>query len=296
MANARSCFLGFCLSACLVLTGVPPAWAQNGSTTVCCRSTLEITASRSVQLLVTAPNGFETGFDPLSIGGFVNQIPSSSYTLGFSGNAAAVGEEASVERRLEIGAPAASRYLVQAIGASSGDFRIRFKAFGRKGVVTIREFRGRIRPGQTRVYSVRDPSGPEAKFRVVPFTPFADLSVNLEVAGAAPPSFQIAGNLDLGSASSGFDPLHQPVSIRLASYAVTIPAGSFVQASPGTYKFDGAIQGATIRSQITRKGAGRFAFRMTVRGIDMSAAINPVRVLLLLGGNAGSTSVNAITR
>jgi hypothetical protein len=296
MTKPRLSFMALCLSAAVAVWGALPARAQNSNATPCCRGTLEITASRSVQLLVIAPDGFETGYDPFDIGGLVNQIPSSTYSLGFGESASAAGGEASVERRIEIGTPADGRYMVQAIGASSGDFGIKFKAIDGNGAVTVREFHGSALPGRTFVYFVRYSSGPGAKFGVTPLAPFSDLSVNLSVSGGSAPSFQIAGKLALGPASPGFDPPAQPVSIRLASYAVTIPSGSFVPSARGAYKFDGTIEGSTIHAKITREGAGGFAFQLNVQGIDMSAAINPVRVLLLFGRNAGSASVNAVSR
>lgn len=294
MTIRRFGFAGFCVSLILVLSCALSARPQKPIAAPCCRSALEITGNRSVQLLVIAPNGLETGFDPLVFGGLVDQIPSSNYSLGFVGAVSGAGEGARVERKIEIGTPAAGQYLVQAIGGFGGNFTVKFKATDQSGATTSRKFSGTTWPDRTFVYFVRYSPVPGAKFSVISLTPFSDFSANLDVSGI-PPSFRVSATLSLGSGSSRFDPVTQSVSFQLGSYAVTIPPRSFIRNKQGNYNFDGTIEGVTLQARIAPEGGSRFAFKLEVHDIDMSAAINPVRVLLILGDNAGATRVNALS-
>lgn len=286
---ARYLSTAFFLSFLLVFSFASPAHAQKTGGTPCCRSSLEITSSRSVQLLVNAPNGFETGYDPANYGTLVNQIPSSTYSLGFTGNGSS-----GVERKLEIGTPAAGRYVLQAIGESSGTFTLNLKATDERGALSIRRFHGTTRPGRTFVYFVKYSPAAGAKFTVTPLTPFSDFSASVTVVPAMPPSFRVSANISL-SASSSFEPIAQPVTFQLGSYAVTIPPGSFIRKDQENYEYDGTIEGITLESRISPEAGNKLAFALKVQGINLSESINPVRILLILGQNAGAKSVNAVT-
>jgi hypothetical protein len=273
----------------LIFTVTSPARAQKTSETPCCRSSLEVSSSRSVQLLMNAPNGFETGYDPANYGTLVNQIPSSNYSLGFSGNGSS-----GVERKLEIGTPAAGRYVLQAIGASSGNFTLKLKATDERGAIVTRRFRGATRPGRTFVYFVQYSPTPGAKFTVTPLTPFSEFSANVIVVPDMPPSFRVSASIGV-SPSSSFDPVAQPLTFQLGNYAVTIPPGSFIRKDQGNYDYDGSIEGITLDAQVLPEAGNKFSFKLKVQGINLSEAINPVRILLILGNNAGAKSVNAVS-
>ena len=291
---ARPLSSGSCVLLVLILSFASRARAQKPAAPPCCRSALEITSSRSVQLLVTAPNGLETGYDPILFGGPVNQIPSSNYYLGFAGNTPGAAENAHAERKIEIGTPAAGRYLVQAIGAFPGRFTVKFTSTNENGATTSSQFGGATRPGLTFVYLVQYSPVPDAKFSVTPLTPFSGFSASVSVAAVPPPSFRVSATIGL-SPSSSFDPIAQPVSFRLGNYSVTIPPGSFAQRSQGNYSYDGTIEGITLDARIVPEAGNRFSFKLKVQGINLSASINPVRLLLILGHNAGGKLVNAVS-
>jgi hypothetical protein len=239
---------------------------------------------------VNAPNGFETGYDPANYGTLVNEIPSSNYSLGFAGNGSS-----GVERKLEIGTPAAGRYVAQAIGASGGRFTIEFKASDEAGATAIRKFSGTVRPGGTFIYFVQYSPAPGAKFSVTPLAPFSSFSAGVTIVPTAqPPTFRVSATIGLGAAAS-FDPIAQPLTFQLGSYAVTIPPGSFLGKDQANYEYDGTIDGITLDARILPEAGNKFAFDLKVQGINMSSSINPVRVLLILGNNAGAKSVNAVT-
>lgn len=288
----------FATGSCILLTTIlplaPRVQAQKPEMQPCCSSSLQITADRSVELLVTSPSGLDTGYEPTAAGEIVHQIPSSNYYLGFATGASGDNGERAV-RKLDIGTPAAGRYLVQAMGASSGKFTIKFTAANEHGESTSREFSGATSPGRTLVYLAHYSPAPGAKFDVIPLTPFSDFSADLKVA-ASPPSFSVSANLTLGPASTGFDPVTEALSLRMSGYAVTIPPRSFARDQQGSYSFDGTIEGVSLKARILPQNGGRFSLKLEVQGIDMSAAINPVRILLILGGNAGAIGVNAVTQ
>jgi hypothetical protein len=282
-----------CVLLAVVFSFAPRARAQKPETPPCCRSSLQITADRSVELLVTSPGGLDTGYEPTATGEIVHQIPSSNYYLGFATNASGGSGDRAV-RKLDIGTPDAGRYIVRAIGASSGKFTIKFTAANETGATSSREFSGATSPGRTLAYVVHYSPEPGAKFDVIQLTPFSDFSADLKVA-AAPPSFSVSANLALGPGSAGFDPVTQPLSLRMAGYAATIPPRSFTRNQQGSYSFDGTIEGVTLKARILPESENRFSLKLEVRGIDLSAAINPVRILLILGENAGAISVNAVS-
>lgn len=290
---ARHLSAGSCLLLAAVVSFAPRAQAQKPAAAPCCRSSLQITADRSVELLVISPIGLETGYKPTATGQVVHQIPSSNYYLGFAANSAGGNGKRPV-RKLDIGTPAAGRYLVQAIGSSGGKFTIQFTAADETGATTSRQFSGATSPGLTFVYIVHYSPARGAKFSVTPLTPFSDSSANLHVAAATPPSFRLTANLTLAPGSTGFDPIKQSLSFRLAGYAATIPPHSFARNQQGTYSYNGTIEGISLKAQITPEGDGKFTFSVEVQRIDLRAAINPVRILLILGENAGAISVNAL--
>lgn len=289
---ARRLSTGSCILLAVIFSLAPRVQAQKPETTPCCRSSLQITADRSVELLVTSPSGLDTGYEPTATGEIVHQIPSSNYYLGFATGASGGNGERAV-RKIDIGTPAAGRYLVQAIGAASGKFAIKITAAGETGSASSREFSGAASPGSTLVYVVHYSPVPSSKFDVTALTPFSDFSADLKVA-ASPPSFSVGASLAFGPASAGFDPATQPLSLRMPGYAATIPPRSFTRDQQGNYSFDGTIEGVSLKARIQPESGGRFSLTLGVQGIDMSAAINPVRILLILGENAGAVSVNAV--
>lgn len=295
MTTARSILAGSCFLLTLAFPFAFPAHAQKPSPNPCCLSALEIFASPSVELLVTAPNGLKTGFDPVA-GRNVHQIPTSAYYPAFIGAGSGGNASTSPVRKIEIGMPATGRYMVQAIGQSTGSFTLEFSAHDSKGVESVRKFVGSASPAGTFVYDVRYAPAPGSKIRVARLVPLSRLSADVTAAAGPPPTFQLKATFTLGSASSGVHPLTDPVSFHLAGYAVTIPPGSFKRSREGNYAFDGTIAGVPLRVRLAPQAAGGFGLQVQAQNIGLTQAINPVRFLLIVGQNAGATFVNAVTQ
>lgn len=296
MITARQLLCGSCFLVVVTLACACPSLAQNVPSTTCCRSALNISASQSVDLLVTAPNGLRTGYDAVAVGGSIKQIPSSNYYLGLAEGVPGSAGSGQVERKIDISTPAAGRYLVQAIGVAEGAFQIEFKASDESGKETVRNFSGAAKSGSTFVYSVQYFPQPGAKFEVTALVPFASLIVGMNAESGSSPAFHLKSIFQAGPGSGGVHPASQPVFFHLAGYGATIPAGSFTAGGQGDYQFDGTLDGIHVKAVIAPEGENRFGLRVDVQGIAMNNAINPIRFLLIIGDNAGATQFNAVSQ
>lgn len=295
MTITRTVSVGSGFLLVLLCLFVPSARAQQPSPAPCCLSALKVTAQPSVELLVTAPNGLQTGFDPLT-GQHVRQISSSSYLVAPLPDVSGAGGSPPETRKVAISMPVAGLYTVQAIGQGPGRFTIEFAGIDSQGAATVRQFSGTAGRGATFVYYVRYSPTPGSKIAVTPLVPLQNLSARLDVAAGPPPSFQVKAQVTLGSASAGFDPLTEPLSLHLAGISATVPPGSFHQDKQGIYRFVGTIEGIPLRVSIVPQVNRSFGFQFDAQNIDLTAAINPLRLLLVLGHNAGATLVNAVTK
>jgi hypothetical protein len=112
-----------------------------------------------------------------------------------------------------------------------------------------------------------------------------------------PPSFDLNATFTLGAGSNGINPLTEAVTLRVGTYTVTIPAGSFHQLTRGSkaggYVFEGAIGGVTLEAQIVPLGNNSFQFKAEAQPVDLTALSNPVTVTITIGDDAGTSSVAA---
>lgn len=122
-------------------------------------------------------------------------------------------------------------------------------------------------------------------------SPFSAFSAKVDIT-LARSSFEVNNNFTLGAGGS-IDPLTQKVTFKLGAFSTTIPAGSFMQGPHGQFLFSGFIDGVAIEVNLTPLGGGSYAFRIEGVGASNLPTSNPVRVSLTIGGNTGSTSVNA---
>jgi hypothetical protein len=100
----------------------------------------------------------------------------------------------------------------------------------------------------------------------------------------------------LGPGSNGIDPTKEPVTLTMAGFTTTIPAGSFRKGSGpfGVYAFAGKIDGVSIEMLITPLGNKRFGFQAAAYGVNPSVANNSVMVGLTIGNDSGTTSVKPV--
>lgn len=291
---ARSLIVGSCLLLVLLSSPSSVVRAQKRVSTPSSRSSLEIASNRNVFLLVTAPNGLETGYDSTVFGAFVNRIPSSKYSLGPGKGASDTEDDILIERKLEIGAPSAGRYIVQAIGGFAGRFILRFKATDENGATPIRKFSGSTWPGHTVVYSVQYSPAPGAKFSVTQLTPLSRFCAGVNVSSLSPPTVRVTANFALGPGSKGMDLATQPLSLQFTTRGTNIPERSFIRNKEGDYSFDGTIDNVRFKVRILPEGANNFVFDAKAQGIGLDLSSRPGRLLLVIGNNAGVTPFSSV--
>jgi hypothetical protein len=127
--------------------------------------------------------------------------------------------------------------------------------------------------------------------------PFSSFTSKLDILAGPPPSFDLNATFTLGAGSNGINPLTEAVTLRVGTYTVTIPAGSFHQLTRGSkaggYVFEGAIGGVTLEAQIVPLGNNSFQFKAEAQPVDLTALSNPVTVTITIGDDAGTSSVAA---
>jgi hypothetical protein len=132
---------------------------------------------------------------------------------------------------------------------------------------------------------------------LVTSVPFSAFSAKLEVSAEPPPGFQLNGAFTLGSASTGIDPLTQPVMLQVGTYSAIIPPGSFVPLRHGRvaggWAFQGVIGGVTLQVQVAPVATGEYSIKVDASGVNLTSLTNPVTVVLTIGNNSGPSLVDA---
>lgn len=93
------------------------------------------------------------------------------------------------------------------------------------------------------------------------------------------------------------DPVKEDVTLKIADFTMTIPAGSFQKNGywPLFASFAGQIDNVWIEALITPLGRNRFWFRALAYGAQLGDTKNPVTVELTIGDDNGTTTANART-
>ena len=133
----------------------------------------------------------------------------------------------------------------------------------------------------------------------VPFLAFnAVLNIHF---GTAPntDAFTLGTGFTLSSTAPVINPLTQPITLQIGTFAVTIPAGSFHETGKGIFSFEGVINGVTMKAVIKSTGTLRYNFQVGAQLASLTGTQNAVYVTLAIGGgsfsnsNSGATSVTA---
>lgn len=104
--------------------------------------------------------------------------------------------------------------------------------------------------------------------------------------------FYLNGRFEL-STSATFDPTTQPVAFSVGSYAVRLPAGSFVKNETG-YVYQKTVNGIYLCLLIKfTSTSGSYVLQANRTGGTLSSTTSPVLVTLTVGNNTGSTQMNA---
>jgi hypothetical protein len=103
------------------------------------------------------------------------------------------------------------------------------------------------------------------------------------------PQFTLVSNFTLGSTSKGINPASERVALKIGTFAVTIPPGSFTLTSPGTYSFFGVFSCLTINAKITHTSGKSYTFDATANA-NLLKTKNPATVTLTIGNDTGNTT------
>ena len=120
--------------------------------------------------------------------------------------------------------------------------------------------------------------------------PFAASTTSLETVTGTPPTFTLDDTFTLGRNSTGIDPVTQQVTLRIDTFAVTIPANKFNLLTDGTFRFAGTIN--KVKYLVTIKPLGSNSFKLSAKGTgqDLSTLGKQVPIALTVGGNTGAST------
>lgn len=83
------------------------------------------------------------------------------------------------------------------------------------------------------------------------------------------------------------NPVAQRVAVRVGSYFVSIPPGSFKLGSKGTFTYQGTIDGVPLQSRLSPTGANSYSFQLEATGVSPT---NTGILGLMIGNNSGATA------
>lgn len=135
-------------------------------------------------------------------------------------------------------------------------------------------------------------------YELVQAVPFSNFSAYLAIDAGKHPGFALTASFKLGTASDGIDPLTEAMTLQIANYTVTIPAGSFYQlwkAPQAPYVYRGTINGTNLLVVVLPLGGNKYQFEAGGSpAASLAGTKNPVTVSLSVGTDTGSTSVQAL--
>ena len=124
---------------------------------------------------------------------------------------------------------------------------------------------------------------------IVPPVHFSAFSTKVDISSAG---FDLQATATLGTRGT-INPPAQPLTLRVGTYTVTVPAGSFKTGPKGTFTFEGTINGVALQIRIVPLGGNSYSVQVDGSGVDLTGLTNPVTVTLTVGNNTGTTPVNA---
>lgn len=120
---------------------------------------------------------------------------------------------------------------------------------------------------------------------------FSAFTAKLIVFPTSEGTFDLSANFTTGSTADVINPPTQVVSLQVGPYSVTLPAGSFRAAGPGTWTFSGIVGFTDLGIQIASLGNGRYQFTATGVGFNFSHLTSPTTVSITIDVNSGTITV-----
>lgn len=108
----------------------------------------------------------------------------------------------------------------------------------------------------------------------------------------SPQGFHEQGDFTLGANTGGIDLAHQPVTLTINDFSLTIPAGSFRQVGGNMhFVFNGTVNGLSVNFNLKAVNGSTTQFTdvVDVHGVTIGRP-NPATVGLKIGHNSGTTT------
>jgi hypothetical protein len=99
------------------------------------------------------------------------------------------------------------------------------------------------------------------------------------------------GDFTLGANTGGIDLAHQPLTLTVNNFSLTIPAGSFRQVGGNMhFVFNGTVDGLQVNFnlQAVNGSSTQFTYVVDVQGANVTGP-DPATVGLKIGHNSGTT-------
>jgi YVTN family beta-propeller protein len=100
------------------------------------------------------------------------------------------------------------------------------------------------------------------------------------------------GNFTLGANTGGIDLAHQPLTLTVNGFSLTIPAGSFKQVGGNMhFVLNGTVNGLSVNFNLkaVNGSSTQFTYVVDVHGVSIGGP-NPATVGLTIGHNSGTTT------
>jgi hypothetical protein len=95
----------------------------------------------------------------------------------------------------------------------------------------------------------------------------------------------------LGNASRGINPVAEEITLKIGTFTIAIPPGSFQNSSPGHWTFSGVIDGVTLTAAVIQLTApNQYIFGITAQNVSLIGIQTPVTVALDLGNDGCGTT------
>jgi hypothetical protein len=145
------------------------------------------------------------------------------------------------------------------------------------------------------------PQGPTCDvgaYELVETVPFSSFNADLAIDKGRNPGFLMGSTtFTLGSASTGLQPASEAMTLQIANYTLTLPAGSLHKlwnASNAPYGYEGTVNGVNLVLGIVPLRNNEFQFDAAGSPVTFAGVKNPVTISLTFGNDSGTTSVNAL--
>ncbi len=133
-------------------------------------------------------------------------------------------------------------------------------------------------------------------YELIQAVPFSSFNPYLAIDTGRHPGFVMTSTFTLGSGTTGLQPANEAMTLKIANYTLTLPAGSFHKlgnTSNAPYAYEGTVNSANLVLGIVPLGRNTFSFDAAGAPVAFTGIKNPVTITLTFGSDSGTKPVNA---